>query len=270
MDSIAKTSLLTAAMRAAESKRSEREGRLFVDPFAELLAGAEGAWLLRRALEESGEQPAIAVRTKFIDEKILGAVKDGMRQIVMLAAGMDTRAFRLSFPKETKIFELDRSEVLAYKQMKLAGYRPNCEQIFLGLDLREAWQNELVAKGFRPGERTLWLVEGLVMYLEESQVLELLGRINTLAIPKDMLLCDILSRTLLEAPYMEKQLGFLKSIGASWKFGVNEPEDFMRKVGWNAVATQPGEYAPTRWPFPTAPRHVPNVPRSFYVEAEKS
>lgn len=269
MDPIAKTSLLTAAMRAAESNRSDREDRLFDDPFAELLAGKEGTSLLRKALEESGDQPAIAIRTKFMDEKIINALKNGVRQIVMFAAGMDTRVYRLPFPKETKVFELDRKEVLEYKRKKLEGNQPNCATIYLAVDLREPWQNELLAEGFHLGQRTLFLVEGLVMYLEESQVLELLQRINTLATPNDVLLCDILSRTLLEAPYMQKQLKFLASIGAPWKFGINDPEEFIKKYGWNAVATQPGEFAPTRWPFPTVPRHIPNVPRSFYVEAQK-
>lgn len=68
---------------------------------------------------------------------------------------------------------------------------------------------------------------------------------------------------------MKKQLDFLKSIGAPWKFGVNEPEKFMETFNWKAVATQAGEFAPTRWPFPTAPRHIPNIPRGFFVEAVK-
>lgn len=269
MDGVAKTSLLVAAMRAAESKRSESEGRLFSDPYAELLAGAEGAVLRERAIAESGDQPAIAVRTYYMDKKVAEALKQGVRQIVILAAGMDSRAYRLNFPESTRIFELDQKEVLRYKDEKLGNIQPHCERKALALDLREEWQSQLVHAGFNTHEQTLWLVEGLLMYLDESQVTALLNRINSLASRRDIMLFDILTRTLLEAPHMQMQLNFLASLGAPWKFGVNEPEEFMKKFGWDAVVTQPGEFAPARWPFPTAPRSVPNVPRGFYVEARK-
>lgn len=269
MDAIAKTSLLTAAMRAVETKRSDSEGRLFSDPYAELLAGDEGMDLLRRAIAESGDQPAIAVRTYFMDQKIIAALKNRVRQIVMLAAGMDTRAFRLSFPAGAKLFELDRKEVLDYKQTKLVKVQSLCERYALAVDLRDEWQAKLQQAGWKRGEPTLWMVEGLLMYLEESQVVTLFERINSLASPKDIMLFDILSQTLLEAPYMKKQLQFLEDMGAPWRFGNNEPEQFMEKFNWKAVVTQTGEAAPSRWPFPVAPRSVPNVPRGFLVEAVK-
>lgn len=269
MDGVAKTSLLVAAMRALETKRSDSEGRLFSDPYAELLAGAEGASLLEKAIAESGDQPAIAVRTYYIDQKIAAALNEGVRQIVILAAGMDSRAYRLNFPEGTRIFELDQKEVLNYKQEKLGNAQAHCERKTLAVDLREEWQEQLLQAGLNTGERTLWLVEGLLMYLDEAQVTTLLNRINTLASSKDIMLFDILTRTLLEAPHMQKQLKFLESLGAPWKFGVNEPEEFMKKFGWHAVVSQAGEVAPARWPFPTVPRSVPNVPRGFYVEARK-
>ncbi len=269
MDAIAKTSLLTAAMRAMETKRNEGDGRLFSDPYAELLAGKEGLALLQKALAESGEQPAIAVRTQFMDEKIKEAIKNGVRQIVILAAGMDTRAYRLSLPKGTRVFELDRQEVLDYKQEKLSKLQPHCARQTLAVDLREEWHNKLLQAGLSRTEQTLWLVEGLIMYLDKSQVSILFGRLSEIALPNDILLFDVLSRTLLEAPHMKKQLQFLESIGAPWRFGENEPEKFMEDFRWKAIATQPGEFAPSRWPFPTAPRGVPNVPRSFFIEARK-
>lgn len=269
MDGVAKTSLLVAAMRAAESQRDTKD-RLFVDPFAALLAGDEGSDLLKKAIAESGEQPAIAIRTHFIDLKIDLAMKTGIRQIVILAAGMDARAYRLDFPNGTKIFELDQKDVLDYKQEKLAKLRPKCELKSLAIDLSADWHSPLKEAGFRSREASLWLIEGLLMYLDESQVFNLLHGINSLASSQDIMLLDILSKTLLEAPYMQKQLQFLKSIGAPWKFGENDPENFFKQYGWQAEATQPGEFAPARWPFPTAPRQVPNVPRSFLVQARKS
>ncbi len=269
MDAIAKTSLLTAAMRAVETGRSDGEGRLFLDPYAELLAGDKGNLLLQKAIAVSGDQPAIAIRTSFMDKRIEHFVSEGLRQIVILAAGMDTRSYRLNFPKETEVFELDRKEVFDYKNEKLNGMNTKCARHCLAVDLREEWQEQLIQIGFKSGERTLWLVEGLLMYLEEHQVIALLKRINTLASTNDVMLFDVLTKTLLEAPHMKAQLGFLASIGAPWRFGTNEPEEFMSGFGWNAHATQPGEFAPTRWPFPTAPREARNVPRGFYIEAIK-
>lgn len=269
MNPVGKTSLLTAAMRAQETKRSETEGRLFTDPYAELLAGDEGMDILHKALAESGDQPAIAIRTAYMDQKITQALKQGVRQIVILATGMDTRAYRLSFPEGTRVFELDQKEVLTYKQEKLAKIKPLCQLQSIATDLREDWTPRLLQAGFKKAEPTLWLVEGLLMYLEEAQVLALFAKINSLASAKDILLFDILTKTLLEAPHMKKQLQFLESLGASWRFGTNEPEEFMKNLGWDATTTQAGEFAPSRWPFPTAPRNVPNVPRGFFVEAQK-
>ncbi|HYG82616.1 MAG TPA: hypothetical protein VD861_19635, partial [Pyrinomonadaceae bacterium] len=80
---------------------------------------------------------------------------------------------------------------------------------------------------------------------------------------------DVVGRSLLDAPQMAKQLNFLEQLGAPWRFGVDEPEKFTGQFGWDAAATQPGEVAPARWPFPTAPRHVPDVPRIFFVEARE-
>lgn len=269
MDSIAKTSLLTAALRAAETNRSESQGRLFLDPYAESLAGKEGLAILQAGIAKSGEQPAIVIRTRFIDDKIQAAIKIGIRQIVILAAGMDTRAYRLNLSPETCIFELDRKEVLNYKKERLQTLKPQCQLKSIPVDLREEWQHLLIQSGFRTQQPTLWLVEGLLMYLEEPDVLTLFGRINALATVKDVMLLDILSQTLLDAPQMKSQLDFLKSIGAPWKFGVNEPEKFMEAFHWKAVVTQTGEYIPSRWPFPVARRNIPNIPRGFLVEATK-
>lgn len=269
MNGVAITSLLVAAMRAAETKRSDNEGRLFSDPFAETLAGDEGFNLMQEAIAVAGDQPAIAVRTAFIDEKFNKALKDGVRQIVIVAAGMDSRAYRLNFPPGTKVFELDQPEVLKYKSEKLVNAKPTCDRKAIEVDLREEWQSKLLEAGFNPNERTLWSVEGLLMYLEEAEVITLFERINILAKTNDLLVFDIFTRNLLDSPYMKTNLEFLASLGAPWKFGTNDPEQFMKKLGWSVVMTQPGEYAPGRWPFPVAPRDVPNIPRSFFVEAYK-
>lgn len=270
MDSIAKTSLLTAAMRAIESGRTDAEGRLFSDPFADALAGGEGHELLSRAIAAAGEQPAIAIRTAFFDDKIAAASKRGIKQVVALAAGMDTRCYRLAWPAGTRVFELDRAEVFAYKNAVLHRHAPRCERHCIPVDLRLDWQRPLLEAGFQASAQTIWIVEGLLMYLDEGQVHSLFQRVNLLAQPGDVLLADILSKTLLEVPHMQGQLRFLASIGAPWRFGTDDPVSFLGELGWRAQLSQPGDFAPTRWPFPSVPLSVPNVPRGYYATAERS
>ncbi|MFN3455881.1 MAG: SAM-dependent methyltransferase [Pseudobdellovibrio sp.] len=114
MDGVAKTSLMTAAMRAVETNRTEAEGRLFVDPYADLLSGFEGHELLKKAIAAAGDQSAVVIRTAYMDQMIQEAIKSGVKQLVFLAAGMDTRAYRLHFPSDVTVYELDRKEVLDY------------------------------------------------------------------------------------------------------------------------------------------------------------
>lgn len=268
-DAVAKTSLLTAAIRAVETNRSEDEGRLFTDSFAEVLAGSEGFSILAQVRADVGEQHGIVLRTRYFDDRVMKGLAQGIRQIVILASGMDTRAYRLSFPDGTRVFELDRPEVLSYKQEKLGDTLPHCARHAVGVDLREEWQSKLIQAGLNSAERTLWLVEGLLVYLDEAAVLALFEKIDSLSGLNSVMLFDVLGRSLLDSPLMAKQHQFLKKLGAPWHFGMDEPEKFMERFGWNVVATQPGEVDRARWPFPTAPRHVPNVPRIFFVEACK-
>lgn len=264
MDSIAKTSLLTAAMRAVETER-KGQGQLFQDPYAATLAGDDGFLILKKAIEASGDQPAIAIRTAFIDDQIKKAVANHYEQFVFLAAGMDTRAYRMDLSSSICIFEIDRPEVIAYKKKKLNEINTTCQLISISTDLNHNWIDLLISSGFQKNKKTFWLVEGLVMYLEEDQVNKLFDQMNMLSKPNDTLVLDILSQTLLQAPHMKNQLQFLADMGAPWKFGTDYPENFFAKWGWNCTLSQPAEFAPHRWPFPLVPRHIPNVPRGFYL-----
>src|SRR5579859_5914804 len=97
-DPLAKTALWTASMRARET---DREDRLFADPLAALLAGDEGPQIMRRFegnVQKGVEDPVLAVRTKFLDDEIAAFAAAGVHQFAFVAAGMDTRAFRLAWP----------------------------------------------------------------------------------------------------------------------------------------------------------------------------
>src|SRR3984885_11847571 len=121
---VAATGLLVAAMRAEESARDDA---LFHDPFAERLAGDDGRPLLAESGSETGQPSApIVVRTRLFDEALLRAHADGVSQVVIVAAGMDARSYRLPWPDGTTVFEVDQPHVIAIKDERLAGDKPRC------------------------------------------------------------------------------------------------------------------------------------------------
>jgi methyltransferase (TIGR00027 family) len=114
MEGVGKTAEMTAAARALESKRPDR---LFDDPLAAALAGDEGVcWMEQMRLPNTSvENWTMGPRTRFWDHFVVAAVDEGILQVVMVAAGMDTRAFRLPIPANAIVFELDEAPVLAEK-----------------------------------------------------------------------------------------------------------------------------------------------------------
>src|ERR1700754_1085596 len=127
---VASTALLVAAIRAMETTRDDR---LFADPFADKLAGDTGRELLAAAVAETGERSTtqIVVRTRFLDEALLHATGDA-RQVVILAAGMDARAYRLAWPDATTVYEMDQPAVITAKAELLAGDQPRCRRVPIG------------------------------------------------------------------------------------------------------------------------------------------
>ncbi len=147
-EAVAGTGLLVAAIRAMESTREER---LFSDPFADKLAGDTGRALLAAAIAESGERSTvqIVVRTRFLDDALLRAVRVA-KQVVILAAGMDARAYRLAWPDGVTVYELDQPAVIATKEHVLANDEPRCRRVAIGVDLSDDWPTALTAARLRP------------------------------------------------------------------------------------------------------------------------
>jgi methyltransferase (TIGR00027 family) len=108
-----------------------------------------------------------AVRTSFFDTYFKDAVADGIRQVVILASGLDSRAYRLDWPAGTTVYEIDQPQVLAYKSATLAdnGVTASADRREVAIDLRQDWPAALRAAGFDPAARTAWLAEGLLMNL---------------------------------------------------------------------------------------------------------
>lgn len=180
--SVGTTAVMVAAARAVET---EQPDPLIRDPYAKLLvtnANAGGLWdamldpAVAAKVESLDAEAATmiqhmrgyqAVRTKFFDTFFEGATAAGIRQIVILASGLDSRAYRLDWPVDTVVFEIDQPQVLEYKSTTLAdhGVTPSVERCGVAIDLRQDWPAALREAGFDPSAPTAWLAEGLLMYL---------------------------------------------------------------------------------------------------------
>jgi methyltransferase (TIGR00027 family) len=127
-----------------------------------------------------------AVRTHFFDAHFAEAVTAGIRQVVILASGLDSRAYRLDWPAGTKVYEIDQPKVLAYKSATLAanGATPSADRHEVPIDLRQDWPAALVAEGFDPKAPTAWLAEGLLMYLPADAQDRLFTQISELSAPR--------------------------------------------------------------------------------------
>jgi methyltransferase (TIGR00027 family) len=166
------TALGVAAIRAAESSRSDR---LFDDPCAAGFVRTAGYERPNGETDPTMEQiPArqrlmswIAVRTRFLDDVMLSACAGACRQVVILGAGLDARAFRLDWPPGTQLWELDLGDVLEFKELVInaEGWVPRCERRIVPVDLSAEWGRLLVAAGFDPHAPVAWLAEGLLAYL---------------------------------------------------------------------------------------------------------
>lgn len=269
MNAVGTTALLVAAIRAEETTRKDP---LFQDPFADQLAGDVGKKILAEYRTEAGPGvPVIEVRTRYYDEALSAACEDGIRQIVLLAAGMDARAFRLSWPAGTHLFELDQPELIAMKSAALADVPSRCVRTPIAMNLAEDFTPALRTHGFDPQARTAWLVEGLLQYLDAELVAQIFARIDALSAPGSRLSFDVVGTSLLVSPVMAGALSLMKRIGAPWIFGCDDPAALVGKYGWDAVVVEPAVLgnAWNRWPFPAIPPQVPGVPRGYLTTATK-
>lgn len=243
MDAISSTAFWVAAARARESVRPDA---LFHDPFAAALAGEEGERWVREAPENAAMLGAfIAIRTLFFDEELARAAASGVRQVVILAAGLDARAYRLDWPAGTRVFEIDRPAVLAHKGgvLAAAGATPRCDRVTLGADLTLPFGDRLRAAGFAADERSAWLVEGLLPYLHEPDVHYLLAQITSLSTPGSALALDATGVDLFSAPSFARMAAQLTARGIHMHFGCDDPVGLLDTFGWRATRHGPRELA---------------------------
>ncbi|TGD85435.1 SAM-dependent methyltransferase [Mycolicibacterium sp. CH28] len=275
--SVGATATLVAAARAAASREADP---LIDDPFAEPLVRAVGVEFFTRlasgALPTPDDQAAMgvsrmidsmAVRTKFFDEFFLagaagpatsgagaagpatsgaGAAGPGVRQAVILASGLDARAYRLDWPDGMVVFEIDQPEVIAFKTETLAGYgaAPGCERRAVAVDLRDDWAGALRAAGFDPQAPTAWSAEGLLGYLPPEAQDRLLDAITELSAPGSRVAIDCVPRSSQEKQdesrkRMEATAEHWRDQGLDLNFGDlvylgdrNEPGAYLSSHGW--------------------------------------
>jgi methyltransferase (TIGR00027 family) len=196
-ESVGSTALGVAAARAAETVS---ENPLIQDPFAQLFldAAGPGMWSLTSDPKLSAAltelEPDLgayaqvmvdfmAVRTKWFDELFLDAVSSGIRQVVILASGLDSRSWRLPWPDGTTVYELDQAKVLEFKSGTLArhGAQPTARLVSVAIDLREDWPKALQEAGFDASVPTMWSAEGLLRYLPAAAQDLLFERIDSLS-----------------------------------------------------------------------------------------
>ena len=187
----------TATMVAAQRALSNREG-LIDDPFAEPLVRAVGLDFFVRALDGDivfedvdpefkmrRAAEGMTVRTRWFDRLFTDAAAAGVRQAVILAAGLDARAYRLDWPDGTTVYELDQPEVIQFKTETLAGLdaKPKADRRTIAIDLRNDWPKALLDNGFDATQPTAWIAEGLLIYLPPEAQDLLFDRINELSAP---------------------------------------------------------------------------------------
>ncbi|MEV7027127.1 class I SAM-dependent methyltransferase [Kitasatospora sp. NPDC093558] len=234
---VSRTALSVARVRAYESARPDA---LFVDPYAAAFVEAAG-------VEPAGSRPspsALAkglvvhgiLRTRFYDDRLLAAAADGAEQVVLLAAGLDTRAYRLDWPAGTQVFELDLEPVLAFKQKVLDGLgaEPAGRRTALPADLLDPhWPEHLLAAGFDPSRRSAWLAEGLLVYFTPEEAAGLFTAVATLAALGSRLLLEK-GRDVSLTPHDPA----LAHITALWRGGLGpDTHHWLDRHGWTAEIT---------------------------------
>ena len=300
--SVGMTAVMVAAARAAET---DRRDALITDPYAKpLVAGAgSGAWeymldpaFVARVADEDPDVAAVfvhmanyqAVRTHFFDAFFTAATSAGVRQAVILASGLDSRAYRLDWPAGTTVYEIDQPKVLEYKSAMLAEgeVQPSAERREVAIDLRHDWPDALRSAGFDASAPTAWLAEGLLMYLPGDAQDLLFERITELSAPGSRIAIETVG--VQAADRRERMRERFAQL--SDKFGIEQqPVDiaelmyhdadradvteWLNTHGWTATAVTSQEEmrALDRWVLPAEIDGQPTDDRGFseFVTAER-
>ena len=249
---------MTATMVAAARAMATRDDRRLIDdPFAEPLVRAVGLPFFVDMLDGRVDTSAfgdggpervqamiagMAMRTRFFDDYVTSATANGIRQAVILAAGLDSRAYRLTWPPGTVVYEVDQPAVVEFKTTAMAelGAEPTATRRTVGVDLREDWPAALRAAGFDPSAPTAWLAEGLLIYLPPEAQDRLLDTITGLSAPGSAVateyvpgLSDFDGARAREMSAALRERGLdLDMSGLIYPGPRNNVMDYLRAAGW--------------------------------------
>ena len=192
----------------------------------------------------------VVIRTRYYDDYLLAAAADGCRQVVVLAAGLDTRAFRLPWPEGTTVFEVDLPDLLVVKEQLLTdvGGQPQCERRVVPADLREDWLSAVVGAGFDPRQPTAWLVEGLLVYLETPDARALLTTVSTASAPGSRLSFERSAAT------RDLSAADTDAVTSLWRGGAGDDvERWLVTQGWAVTVDNLGDMAAAYGRAPSRP-----------------
>jgi methyltransferase (TIGR00027 family) len=268
----------TAAMvAAARAVATEDANPIINDPFAAPLVRAVGIDFFTRVVDgqvtpadvgETGnaelqtETDSLAVRTRFFDEFFLNAAAAGIGQAVILAAGLDARAYRLAWPPGTVVYEIDQPKVVEFKTATMArlGAEPTTERRTVSIDLREDWPTALRESGFDDTKPSAWSAEGLLMYLPPEAQDRLFDHITALSAPGSQLATEYHPDT---GPTMAERGQAMNDRWANMGCDVdlsglfyegerNNVAEYLGDRGWQVVARARRElFSEYGRPFPT-------------------
>jgi methyltransferase (TIGR00027 family) len=278
--SVGVTATMVAAARAVATNADEP---LIDDPFAEPLVRAVGVDFLTRwatgelttdAIEGDDQgfglrnmPQAMAARTRYFDAFFADAAAAGIRQAVILASGLDARAYRLSWPDGMTVFELDQPEVIEFKTTTLAGLgaAPTTERRTVAIDLRDDWPAALKAAGFDPSQPSAWIAEGLLGYLPPEAQDQLLDAVTELGAPGSRLATE----TIPHNPDVDVEAARekMRESSAKWRdhgFDIdfselgfegerNEVGAYLDARGWRSLGVSMGKLL-SDFGFPSMPR----------------
>jgi methyltransferase (TIGR00027 family) len=260
--SVGATATMIAAGRAMATKDPRR---LIDDPFAEPLVRAVGLDFFVKMIDGEVDlstfenaSPArmlaiingIAVRTKYFDSYLLAAAAAGVRQVAILASGLDSRAYRLDWPAGTVVYEVDQPQVIEFKTTTLAGLGapPPPTRRTVPIDLRYDWPTALQGAGFDPQAPTAWLAEGLLIYLPPEAQDQLFDNITALSAPGSTVATEYVPglQDLDPDRVREQTAQFREHIDIDMPSLVYTGErshviEYLRSKGWDAAGTPRAE-----------------------------
>ena len=228
---VSDTALWVASYRAEES---ERPDAVFHDPYAKRLGGKRGEEIARSmsATSKTGGSWPIVARTYLIDKLVMQQLRQGVDMVINLAAGLDSRPYRMKLPPTLKWVEIDLQEILAYKEQILANDKPVCELERIAMDLSDADKRHAIFEQLsQKASKALIISEGLVVYLKREDVAALATDLNAQKNFHYWIL-DLASPGLLRM--LQKNFGE-KISQAPMQFGPEEGAGFFHKYGWQTV-----------------------------------